>query len=110
MNDVTDVNLSHNVPRLAHLELAGAGKVYVEGGYAYIGHLTNKDRLGTTILDVSDPRKPRILSQIRLDDASSHSHKARVVGDIMIVNNEYNGSPLGRKAELLSSTRTALTQ
>ncbi len=110
MNDMTNVKLAHNMTRLAHLELPGAGQVYVEGGYAYIGHLTNKDRLGTTILDVSDPRKPRIVSQIQLDDASSHSHKARVVGDIMIVNSEQNGSPLGRKSELLSSTRNALTQ
>ena len=92
MNDMTNVKLAHNMTRLAHLELPGAGQVYVEGSYAYIGHLTNKDRLGTTILDVSDPRKPRIVSQIQLDDPSSHSHKARVVGDIMIVNSEQNGS------------------
>ncbi len=83
------------------MELPGAGQVYVEGHYAYIGHLTNKERLGTSILDVSDPRKPRIVSQIFLDDPNSHSHKARVVGDVMIVNSEQNGSPLGRKSEIL---------
>ena len=81
------IKLAHNVTRLARMELTGAGQVYIEGQYAYIGHLTNKARLGTTILDVADPRKPRVVSQIFLDDENSHSHKARVVGDIMVVNN-----------------------
>ena len=53
------------------------------------------------ILDVSDPRKPRVVSQIHLDDPNSHSHKARVIGDIMIVNSERNMTPIGRKAEEL---------
>src|SRR5262249_5655031 len=110
MNDVPNTQLARNVRRLAHLELPGAGQVYVEGNYAYIGHLTNKEGLGTTILDIADPRKPRIVSQIRLTDPNSHSHKARVVGDIMIVNNEQNASALGRKSELLPSTRSALEQ
>jgi hypothetical protein len=70
----------------------------VAGKYAYLGHITNKQRLGTSILDVSDPRKPRLLSQIHLDDGDSHSHKARVAGDLMIVNVEQNMGPLGRKA------------
>lgn len=71
---------SANIRHLAQMELPGAGQVYVEGTHAYIGHLTNKDRLGTSILDISDPRKPRVVSQIKLDDPNSHSHKARVVG------------------------------
>jgi hypothetical protein len=102
--------LASNVTRLSEMELTGAGQVYVEGKYAYIGHLTNKEKLGTTIMDVSEPRKPRIVSQIHLDDPQSHSHKARVVGDIMIVNSEQNASPLGRKAEQLASARVALEQ
>jgi len=110
LDTVNPPQLAHNVKRLAHMELPGAGQVYIQGQYAYIGHLTNKERLGTTILDISDPRKPRIVSQIKLDDGSSHSHKARVVGDIMIVNNEQNASAHGRKAEQLPSARAALRQ
>ncbi|HXM80539.1 MAG TPA: hypothetical protein VN929_01295 [Burkholderiales bacterium] len=91
--------LERNVKRLSRLELPGAGQVYVAGQYAYLGHLPNKERLGTSIVDVSDPRKPRLVSQIHLDDPASHSHKARVVGDLMIVNHERNQGPLGRKAE-----------
>src|SRR5512132_4202485 len=110
MDSVQPAQLAHNVKRLAQMDLTGAGQVYVQGNYAYIGHLANKQRLGTTILDIADPRKPRIVSQIMLDDDKSHSHKARVVGDIMIVNNEQNASEHGRKAEQLPSARTALRQ
>src|SRR5918994_1750620 len=87
-----------NVERLARLDLPGAGQVTVAGKYAYVGHITNKERLGTSILDVSDPRHPRLLAQILLEEADSHSHKARVVGDLMIVNVEQNMGPAGRKA------------
>jgi hypothetical protein len=108
MNDSVDTKTSSNMKRLAQMELPGSGQVYVEGSYAYLGHLTNKQQLGTTILDIADPRNPRIVSQIRLDDPNSHSHKARVVGDIMIVNSEQNMSALGRKAEVLASARAGL--
>ena len=100
--------LSHNVTRLSHLDLPGAGQVAVEGAYAYVGHIPNQENLGTSILDVSDPRKPRVVSQIFLDDPGSHSHKARVVGDIMIVNSERNPTPIGRRAEQLPQVRTQL--
>ena len=99
-------SIAHNVRRLSHLDLPGAGQVYVAGKHAYIGHLPNKERLGTSILDVSDPRQPRLLSQIHLADPDSHSHKARVIGDLMIVNVEQNQGALGRKAENLASEKT----
>jgi hypothetical protein len=100
--------LAHNVKRLSHLDLPGAGQVYVAGNYAYTGHLPNKEQLGTSILDVSDPRKPRIVSQIFLDDPHSHSHKARVIGDLMIVNSERNMTAIGRKADELPKLRAQL--
>jgi len=101
------MDLQRNVRRLSRLELPGAGQVTVEGKYAYVGHITNKERLGTSILDVSDPRKPRLLSQIHLDEADSHSHKARVAGDLLIVNVEQNMGALGRKAENLAQQQTS---
>lgn len=100
--------LSHNVTRVSRLDLPGAGQVYVDGNYAYVGHITNKQRLGTSILDVSDPKNPKVVSQIHLEDPDSHSHKARVVGDIMIVNSERNGTAIGRKASELPKIRTQL--
>jgi hypothetical protein len=99
--------LARNVRRLSRLELPGAGQVYVAGKYAYVGHITNKERLGTSILDVSDPRQPKLLSQIALDEPDSHSHKARVVGDLMIVNVEQNLGKLGRKGVDGSAEQTS---
>ena len=100
--------LAHNVTRRAHLDLPGAGQVYVAGHYAYIGHIPNQQQLGTSILNVADPQNPRIVSQIFLDDPESHSHKARVIGDIMIVNSERNMTAIGRKADELPKLRTQL--
>jgi len=102
--------LHSNVNRLAHLDLPGAGQVTVAGKYAYVGHITNEERLGTSILDVSDPRKPRLVSQLHLDDGGSHSHKARIAGDLMIVNVEQNMGPMGRKAENLPSQATSYAE
>ena len=102
--------LARNVKRLGHLDLPGSGQVYVQGNYAYLGHLPNQQNLGTTIVDVSDPRKPRVVSQINLDDPTSHSHKARVIGDIMIVNSERNMTRIGRKADELPGLRARLRE
>lgn len=102
--------LGNKVRRLGHLDLAGGGQVTVEGRYACVGHIPNKDRLGTTILDVSDPAAPRVVATITLDDPESHSHKVRVVGDVMIVNHERNTTKLGRRAEQLPSVRAGLAR
>src|SRR5438552_5587682 len=88
--------LARNVKRVSRLELPGAGQVTIEGKYAYVGHITNKERLGTSILDVSDPLKPKLVSQIAVEEPESHSHKARVIGDVMIVNVEQNMGKTGR--------------
>jgi len=80
----------------------------VAGDYAYVGHIPNKQRLGTSILDVRDPKNPRVVSQIFLEDPDSHSHKARVIGDVMIVNHERNMTAIGRKAEELPRLRARL--
>lgn len=79
---------SSNIKETGRLDGVGGGQVYVAGNYAYIGHM--KPPFGTSIVDVSDPRKPKIVSQIKLDDLRSHTHKVRVAGDIMITNVEMN--------------------
>jgi hypothetical protein len=73
-----------------------------------VGHIPNKDRLGTTIIDIADPYNPRVVATITLDDPTSHSHKVRVVGDVMIVNHERNTSRIGRRAEQLPAARAGL--
>jgi hypothetical protein len=77
--------------------MPGAGQVVVEGNYAYIGHM--RPPVGTTILDISDLKNPRIVAQIRIPD-NVHSHKVRVAGDVMICNRErfgpYKGDEMPR--------------
>ena len=93
--------LTHRTRLVGHLDLAGAGQVTVSGRHAYIGHIPNKSNLGTTILDIADPVNPRIVAEITLDDPTSHSHKVRVAGGIMIVNHERNPTAIGRRADEL---------
>jgi hypothetical protein len=102
--------LARNVRRLGHLDLPGGGQVTVSGSYAYVGHIPSAQQLGTSIIDISDPRKPRVVAAITLDDPESHSHKVRVAGDVMVVNHERNMSKIGRRAEQLPATRRSLTE
>ena len=75
--------------QVGRIELPGAGQVVVEGNYAYVAHM--QPPLGTTILDISDPKHPHIVTQIHISP-TLHSHKVRVHGDIMLVNHEkYRG-------------------
>lgn len=103
-----EAKLAHNMKRVSRIELPGAGQVSVAGDYAYVGHIPNKAQLGTSILDVSDPRDPKVIAQIMLDDPESHSHKARVVGDLLYVNSERNMTPIGRRADELPRVKAKL--
>lgn len=100
--------ISSNFKSLSRIEIPGGGQVTVSGHYAYIGHIPNKNQLGTTILDISNPKAPKIVSQIYLDDPASHSHKARVVGDLLYVNSERNMTPIGRRADELPGVKLRL--
>ncbi len=95
--------LAHNLRRIAHLDLPGGGQVVVRDGYAYIGHM--KPPEGTTIVDVRDPRHPRVVASITLPDPYSHTHKVRVVGDLMYVNVEQNNRHFLRKGARLAGLR-----
>ena len=99
-------NLSLNLRRIGEADIPGGGQVVVQDGYAYVGHM--KPPYGTTILDVSDPRHPQVVSQIMLPDDLSHSHKVRVVGDLMYCNVEQNNRHFLRKGEALPALRAKL--
>jgi hypothetical protein len=101
---------ARNVRRIGHLDLPGAGQVTVAGNHAYVGHIPNKDNLGTSIVDISDPKNPRLVATVTLDDPTSHSHKVRVSGDLMVVNHERNPTPVGRRAEQLPAVRRELRE
>jgi hypothetical protein len=108
--DRKEVALARNVRRLGHLDLAGAGQVTIAGSHAYVGHLPNERQLGTSIIDISDPRRPHVVATVTLDDPDSHSHKVRVADGVMVVNHERNMSRIGRRAEQLPAVRKALTE
>lgn len=89
---------------ISRLEIPGGGQVFIHGNYAYIGHL--EPPYGTSIVDISDPRTPKIVHQIMLEDTRSHTHKVRVVGDLMICNHEmFNRHFLRKGFEIPAITR-----
>ena len=100
--------LARNVRCLGHLDLPGSGQVTVSGNYAYVGHIPNKQNLGTSIIDIADPANPKLVASVKLDDPTSHSHKVRVVGGLMLVNHERNPTPIGRRAEQMPGVRREL--
>jgi hypothetical protein len=85
---MTDMPHAKGLRRLGHLDLPGGGQVRAEGGFAYVGHM--KPPYGTSIIDVSDPLSPRLVTTLMLDNDRSHTHKVRVTGDLMMVNVEQN--------------------
>jgi hypothetical protein len=101
---------ARNVRRLGHLDLPGAGQVNVHGHYAYVGHIPNKQDLGTSIIDIADPANPRLIATVNVGDLGSHSHKVRVAGDIMVVNHERNMTAVGRRAEQMPGVRRELRE
>ena len=73
------------VREVGHFDSPGAGQIMVDGNIAVIGHITGA--VGTTILDVSDPKKPRQLAQISIAEGL-HSHKAIGKNGLLLVNHE----------------------
>ena len=69
------------------IHCAGGGQIIVQNGVAYIGHM--RAPYGTTIVDVRDPKNPEVLARLQMPPGT-HSHKVRVIGDIMVINQELN--------------------
>jgi hypothetical protein len=82
---------ARHIRQLGHTDLGGHGdcmSVHVIGDIAYVGHMGG-DRVGTSIVDVSDPAAPRLITQL-LTPPGTRSHKVQVVGDVLLVNREKN--------------------
>ena len=109
MRNGGQIETVRNVRRLGHLDIPGGGQVVVDNrGYAYVGHM--KPPYGTSIIDVRDLKNPKVVSEIRLDNDLSHTHKVRVVGDLMFTNVEQNDRHLKRKAERLDAATAKLAK
>ena len=103
-----EMELTSGLRRVARLDLIGGGQVVVDGNYAFVGHM--KPPQGTSIIDVSDPKNPKLLTTIMLPDNNSHTHKVRVAGDIMVVNVEMNDRHFLRKGEKIPAARAQLEE
>jgi hypothetical protein len=106
MAETHSVDLARNVKRVGHLDIPGGGQVVVQDGTAYVGHM--KPPHGTSIIDVSNPAKPEVVATIELADGHSHTHKVRVVGDLMFTNVEQNNRHFLRKGARLPELRARL--
>ena len=82
------------IREVAYLDCKGGGQIEVVNGTAYVGHTVGKE--ATTIIDVKDPKKPRIVNQLYCPHKNVHAHKVRVANDLMLTNYEsidYMGEP-----------------
>ena len=67
-----------NIKPVAKIDLPGGGQVVVDDGYCYVGHVEPPH--GTSIVDIRDPKHPRIVAQLSVPEGI-HSHKVQVKGD-----------------------------
>ncbi len=79
------MSAARGIREVGHLDVAGGGQVVVDRNVAYLGHVKSPD--GTTIVDVSDPKHPRIIERLEMP-VGTHSHKVRVASDLMVTNRE----------------------
>jgi hypothetical protein len=78
-----------NMRLVGQTDLNGHGDcmhVNVKDGFAFVGHM-GESRVGTSVVDVSDPRRPRVVAQLETPPGT-HSHKVQVVDDVLLVNHE----------------------
>ena len=58
--------------------------VNLAAGFAFVGHMSDR---GTSIVDVRDPRRPRLAGRIP-SPPNTHGHKVQIVDDVLLVNRE----------------------
>jgi hypothetical protein len=74
---------------VSHSDLGGCGdgmQVMRHGDALYVGHY-GKSGMGTTVLDVSDAERPKIVDQWPAP-TGTHTHKVQVADDLLLVNEE----------------------
>ena len=82
-----------NMRLLGHCNLGWRGDgmhINVKDGYAFFAHMGDNG-IGTSVIDVRDPEKPTLVTQIPVP-SYTHSHKVQIVDDILLVNYEQYGT------------------
>ena len=85
----------HNVRLVGHSDLNGWGdafQIQVRDGLCYVAGSGESGHDGLTVLDVKDPREPKVLHQIA-DGPLARTHKVLLVDDerVLITNSELRG-------------------
>jgi hypothetical protein len=78
-----------NMRLVGQTDLNGHGDcmhVNLKDHYAFVAHM-GESRVGTSVVDVADPREPRVVAQLETPPGT-HSHKVQIVDDILLVNYE----------------------
>jgi hypothetical protein len=78
----------HNVRLLGQADLGGHGatmELIARGNYLYVGH--SELGVGVSILDVSNPRDPRLVHRIPVPP-DVLGHKIQICGDVLVVGHE----------------------
>ena len=82
---------SHNVRLVGHSDLNGWGdafQIQVGKGICYVAASGVNGHDGMTILDVSDPSKPKIINQL-VDSPAARTHKVlRINDEVLLTNSE----------------------
>jgi hypothetical protein len=85
-----------NLKLLGHSDMNGHGatmQVIGHGDHLYVGHF--KPPVGVSVLDVSDPRNPRVVKQIPALPGT-RCLKLQVANDLLVVSNEQFGAAPAR--------------
>lgn len=87
--DVRPAVEARGLELIGHSDLAGSGdgmQIMRNGDVVYVGHMGDSG-VGTSVVDVSDPRRPRVVRQIPAP-APARSHKVQYAEGLILVNHE----------------------
>lgn len=98
-------DVAHNVRRIGRIDVPGGGQVVVQGNLAFVGHIDPP--AGTSIIDISDIANPKVIGKLDIEQGN-HSHKVRVHGNVMLINNEDHSRHLRAAGLQLPAARERL--
>jgi hypothetical protein len=81
---------AHKIELVGHSDLDGWGDAFqiaVRDGIAYVAASGDSGHEGTTVLDVRDPERPRVIARMPAPEGT-HSHKTQLLDQYLIVNHE----------------------